>query len=57
MTAIPKAVLNARLREERKALGLVELRLWVPPGAVDTIKSYAKRMNVYHARALKNAEN
>ncbi len=41
MTAKSKAEMMKRLRAERKAAGLVEVRLWVDPADVDAIKAFA----------------
>lgn len=40
----PKAELMAALRKERKALGLVELRLWLTPEQKELVKKYASRI-------------
>lgn len=41
--ATAKAELMARLRKERAAKGLVELRLWLTPEQKELVKKYASR--------------
>lgn len=38
----PKKDLMKRLRDERKAQGLVELRLWLTPEQREKVEKYAK---------------
>lgn len=40
----PKAELMARLRKERAAKGLVELRLWLTPEQKERVKKYVARL-------------
>lgn len=44
MTARPKSELMARLREQRRALGLKRLELWAKPEHHDKIKAYAETL-------------
>lgn len=40
----PKAEIMARLRKERAANGLVELRLWITPEQKERVKKYVARL-------------
>ena len=40
----PKAELMARLRNERAAKGLVELRLWLTPEQKERVLKYVERL-------------
>ena len=49
MTPTPKSELMARLRQERKEAGLIEVRgIWVPRELVSKIKEYAERLRSEH---------
>ena len=40
----PKAEIMAKLRKDRAAKGLVELRLWLTPEQKELVKKYASRL-------------
>jgi len=40
----PKSELMAKLRKERAAKGLVELRLWLRPEQKERVKKYVARL-------------
>ena len=44
MTAQSKADLMRRLREQRKAAGLVKIEVWVKPEYRERVQKYVKRL-------------
>ena len=41
----PKAEIMAKLRKDRAAKGLVELRLWLTPEQKERVNKYVARLN------------